>query len=300
MLLPNIQGIRGAARMLALEARVAAHRGDSHAVAQAIHAMFATSNAAAEDPILVSQLVRIAITSMAVNELLVAIESVEFSEDDLTMLRQDVQEIDFRRGLERALMGERVTGITTFRNPGQVSDMGEVPFQFRANNEDLALYLRTLAKWIEASRQPFPEALDASAAAQLEIQELSRGSGINKMRYVFTSMLLPAIDAALQAVGRGIGTNASADTALAIEQFRRANGKLPESLDELVPEFLAAIPMDPMDGEPLRYVVNDDGDLLYSVGRNRVDDGGVVGDEQLDEVFSVQLSAETGAKETSE
>ena len=124
MLLPNIQGIRGAARTLSLEARVAAHRGDSHAVAQALHSLFVTSNAAAEDPILISQLVRIAIAGMAANELQSAIESVEFSGDDLAMLRKDVQSMDLQRGLDRSLMGERVIGITTFRNPGRFSDMG--------------------------------------------------------------------------------------------------------------------------------------------------------------------------------
>ena len=102
---------------------------------------------------------------------------------------------------------------------------------------------------------------------------------------------MPAIDAALQAVGRGIGTSTSADTALAIEQFRQANGQLPGALEELVPDYIASVPIDPMDGQPLRYVVNDEGYALYSVGRNRIDDGGVMGDERLDEVFSIRVNA---------
>jgi hypothetical protein len=42
-----------------------------------------------------------------------------------------------------------------------------------------------------------------------------------------------------------------------------------------VPEFVPAVPLDPIDGQPLRYRPNADGTfLLYSVGENGVDDGG--------------------------
>jgi hypothetical protein len=46
-------------------------------------------------------------------------------------------------------------------------------------------------------------------------------------------------------------------------------------LNALVPEFLAAVPMDLIDGQPLRYRLNADGSfVLYSVGENGKDDGG--------------------------
>ena len=42
-----------------------------------------------------------------------------------------------------------------------------------------------------------------------------------------------------------------------------------------MPEFLAAVPLDPVDGQPLRYRRDADGTFtLYSVGENGVDDGG--------------------------
>jgi hypothetical protein len=53
------------------------------------------------------------------------------------------------------------------------------------------------------------------------------------------------------------------------------HGQLPETLDELVPDFLPSVPIDPNGGKPLRYHPNSDGTyLLYSVGENGVDDGG--------------------------
>ncbi|MBC8352422.1 MAG: hypothetical protein H8E66_10570 [Planctomycetes bacterium] len=297
MLLPQVQGIRSAARMLILEARVAAHQGDADGVARSIHAIFATCRAVEEDPILISDLVQVALAGIAVSELEIAVGSVEFSDADLQMLREDVRSIDFQRSLERALMGERVIGILTFRNPGKFDVSEEMPFPMRANNEDLALYLSTLAKYVEASRQPFPEALATAEEATLNVQEVVGDSGVNKLRYVFTNLLLPALDAVFGANARGTGSTHCADTSLAIEMYRRVNGKLPQTLAELVPEFMDIVPIDPMDGDPLRYVVNDDGYMLYSVGRNQVDDGGVMGDERLDEVYSIEIGARNASSE---
>ena len=64
-------------------------------------------------------------------------------------------------------------------------------------------------------------------------------------------------------------------TAIALKRFQLQHGKLPEKISELAPEFLAAIPIDPFDGKPLRYRPNADGIyLLYCVGEDGVDDGG--------------------------
>lgn len=64
-------------------------------------------------------------------------------------------------------------------------------------------------------------------------------------------------------------------TAIALKKFQLANGHLPAGLSELVPQFIASVPADTMDGKPLRYRPNLDGTfLLYSVGDNGVDDGG--------------------------
>ncbi len=64
--------------------------------------------------------------------------------------------------------------------------------------------------------------------------------------------------------------------AIAIEQHKRRHGRLPLTLEELVPAFLKTVPLDPMDGMPLRYRLHLDGGFrLYSIGTDLKDDGGV-------------------------
>lgn len=67
----------------------------------------------------------------------------------------------------------------------------------------------------------------------------------------------------------------AARVACALERYRMAMGKLPETLEPLAPEFINRIPGDVIDGKPLRYRLEPDGGyLLYSVGWNQRDDGG--------------------------
>jgi hypothetical protein len=61
----------------------------------------------------------------------------------------------------------------------------------------------------------------------------------------------------------------------AIRAFRAQHDQLPPFLDALVPEYLAAVPADPFSGKPFRYRPTEDGYLLYSVGFDGYDDGGL-------------------------
>jgi hypothetical protein len=64
--------------------------------------------------------------------------------------------------------------------------------------------------------------------------------------------------------------------ACALERYRLARGAYPMALEALAPQFIDAVPHDVMNGEPYHYRVNADGTfLLYSVGWNQRDDGGV-------------------------
>jgi hypothetical protein len=60
----------------------------------------------------------------------------------------------------------------------------------------------------------------------------------------------------------------------AVRRHVIVEGKPPETLASLVPEYLAAVPQDPFGPGPLVYRRKDDGYLLYSVGQNGIDDGG--------------------------
>jgi hypothetical protein len=62
---------------------------------------------------------------------------------------------------------------------------------------------------------------------------------------------------------------------LAMRCFQHERGTWPAALDELVPEFLPTVPLDPFTGRPLIYRRQADGFLLYSTGPDQIDNGGI-------------------------
>lgn len=75
---------------------------------------------------------------------------------------------------------------------------------------------------------------------------------------------------------------------MAVERYRLRHGSLPPDLSALVPDTMDAVPLDPFDGEPLRYRVDEGRYAIYSIGENETDDGGTIGADErwpLDYVF---------------
>lgn len=74
--------------------------------------------------------------------------------------------------------------------------------------------------------------------------------------------------------------------AIALERWRLARGAYPETLAELVPDFIAAVPVDTYSQKPMIYRRQDGGTfLLYGVGQNRMDDGGKVDPQERDDIW---------------
>ena len=80
-----------------------------------------------------------------------------------------------------------------------------------------------------------------------------------------------------------------------MERYRRQRGTLPERLEQLAPDFLPEVPIDPFADQPLRYRVDENAYVVYSVGEDGVDDAGK-GDENLkpDVVFRVKTNLKSG------
>jgi hypothetical protein len=93
---------------------------------------------------------------------------------------------------------------------------------------------------------------------------------------ILTRLMLPAAEKLGAAVRRTHALVRCLTVLLATERYRRAQGRWPARLAELTPKYLAAVPLDPFDGKPLRYRRLADGVMVYSVGQDGTDDGGVL------------------------
>jgi len=61
----------------------------------------------------------------------------------------------------------------------------------------------------------------------------------------------------------------------ALKQYKADQGQFPDALNGLMPKYIPALPEDPFSGQPYCYRKEGDEFVLYSVGENRNDDGGM-------------------------
>jgi hypothetical protein len=94
------------------------------------------------------------------------------------------------------------------------------------------------------------------------------------MSDVLISLLLPAVTNVLAAEGRVTMRMQSLELAFALAAWRSEHDSYPESLDALAPKYIAAVPKDLFNGQPLKYERTADGYRFYSVGQNEKDDEG--------------------------
>jgi hypothetical protein len=98
---------------------------------------------------------------------------------------------------------------------------------------------------------------------------------INPQNFL-AAICVPNFSRACQRLARTQTLVNEANVACALERYRAVQGDFPETLDLLVPGFIQKLPADVIGGQPLRYRrKSPDNFLLYSVGWNEIDDGGV-------------------------
>ncbi|MGV3662473.1 MAG: hypothetical protein ACO1TE_19975 [Prosthecobacter sp.] len=120
--------------------------------------------------------------------------------------------------------------------------------------------------------------MQAIHAASLAEQDLKQNS--NLLRHpdrLMVKFVVPAVTPVVTNALLGAARWRQAQTAVALEQFFARQSRYPATLEELVPEFLPAVPLDPCDEKPLRYAnPAPDRFSLWSVGVDGKDNGGKV------------------------
>lgn len=93
---------------------------------------------------------------------------------------------------------------------------------------------------------------------------------------IFAKMLLPAFEKAFEKAVQTQHHVELAKVAVALERFYLSHQSYPETLASLSPDWLPSPPTDPMSQEPWNYQrLETTGFLLYSFGRDGIDNGGV-------------------------
>ena len=221
------------------------------------------------------------------------IERVELSQEQLAELARALEQAENVRGMARAIAGNRCLAAELFVHPEQ-------SWQYRRGGEEISgifvavyrtrgllekdhlTFLSIMGEYMEAAEAPLEQRLSLIRTAE------GRIGSVPKSRIV-TRTMMPSFSRAWEVDLAGIARLRACVSALAVERYRLAKGRLPEGLGELVGEYMDSVPADPFTGQELKYKKLQQGYVVYSVGKDEKDDGGVEeeGQEGPDIIFEI-------------
>lgn len=296
ILLPGQQQTRKVSLLLVRDALRCGQEGDPAAAMISCRAALNAARSVGDEPFLISQLMRnagVLIACRGVERVLGQGEAPAASLDEfrkLLEIEDAFAELTIGSRGERASFHELFDAIEC----GDVAikdisdahpSLGGYVFDFITRDDlrkEHPLLLSLMTQWIAITQLPLHEQADAEHQLEFQIQQLNRST-------VLIEPLMMSLTKMGETSRRKHAQLRCMIAALAVERYRQTHKKWPDPLDKVCPQFLSAAPLDPFDGQPLRYRRLGDGVVIYSVGKDGIDDGG-----KLDPGHSTQPGVDLG------
>ena len=290
---------RQCARLLRLDARVAAQQGDIDRALMAIRGIFVLADSL-HAPMTIMYIIQRSVWLLGFQSMEELLSLHPLTPEHVQTLETLLRPIESIACFKHSLIGERCVGMHGFKASVQEmimltssnsDDRFLVPLIalrkiLGLHDKDTLSFINVIQAHIEATSLPRHEALVHMGVVGREHQDK-----LGMVARIMTPAFVRAYRFELQAVASSL----CARTALAVERHRLATGQVPDTLDELVPAVMPSVPLDPFDGKPLRVRRLGKGYVVYSVGQDLVDNQGEArkprnarkGQKTWDETFTV-------------
>jgi hypothetical protein len=306
-LLPHLAALKGCTQVLQLRAIAELQNNQGDKALDDVKLALRLTDSIRTEPFLVSHLVRIAMVQITLQPVYESLAEHKWSDGQLVALDAELAKLNFLADYEFSMRGESVSSIASLdyirrtRNLDylnyssgpkpmkrflQILSHLAIPDSFFYQNE--LTIARMHQQWTLPMADLENRTISPALAHRNQI-EADKELNHHWWPYKFLArMLFPAFERAVIKFAYAQSSVDLARVAIALERYRLAHGEYPDSLDALVPQFIAKVPPDVIGGQPsqgsspasqpLHYRRTDDGQfVLYSVGWNETDDGGVVG-----------------------
>ncbi len=310
ILMPHLSTLRTLACLGIWQSRIDRDQGQMQ---QALEDCLAVTRAARHwqgKGTLVEQLVGLAISNLAHNEILCIAESQDLSANDLKQLRQHLSQI-YPQGYPLIDMeAERLAFLDMVQHVFSDGGLGGghlLPTRM-IWLENLAAIagssyrdLRTMIPVFTAGAMLHARRSETVAKANQLYDQLCKTSKMTpyerrvrktrdeedmltdlpRRKYFLIHYLMPALSRVSEIAYRGTVTHQATLTVLALRRWWIEKGEYPAALHDLVAAgYLKELPQDPFSDKPLVYRKTDGELILYSLGYNFTDDGGEAGKDR--------------------
>jgi hypothetical protein len=311
--LPHLAAYKKGAQWLSVSSIYNIHTGDINSAINDIESIVWLAQPLRDEPILISQLVRIALVAIPLSDCWPILQADGISEEQLVRLQHALEGLELAGGMVFSLQGERVMSRDAIHelrirtSSKEIADtLGSLAHSDESTdvlkhvpyNEEIRDTIRAAAivplwrfVWSYEDERHMLEEMEALLKACEEsitqhsvvplhdadrqfARKSDAGGPYQSWHYWVTSTLMGAIMKAPLRACRFETQRELTITAIALKRYQLRHGKYPKGLDELVPEFLREVPVDWMDGQKLRYRPEGEKFVLWSVGDDGKDDGG--------------------------
>jgi len=233
-------------------------------------------------PTLVVHSIKTRFVGLACEDVRLLLERGSPSAELLAKLEDALSEVVGADALEKVFLAERVyqteigknlipKNITSRFFQEQATDLPEqirLPGSFVGRlrlRQKARRYFHYMTRVIAASRQPWPGPLD-------EIFDKMFRSAEKPGKLESSTAMLTRLTAEVFVAVR------CTRLAVAIERYRahQKDGKLPDTFDDLVPNYVEQVLLDPFTGKQLLYSRDEESYVVYSASTNLTDDGGSI------------------------
>lgn len=278
----DINGISKAKRAavyLSLEAAFLAQSGDTAGALRSTAPIFVIAEQLYGDPIMITHLVRFAIQASGLQRLEYVLGNGEPSAAGINQMREVLRRQIAQDSLTQLYQGELVFFLEAYfhrSHHAYINVALEPPAigsfeDFKQRAIVLAYRVSGLADRdilyaIEANSEIASKA--ATLAGQIDLERNGSALLPSSRGLIFHYWSEQSLAIPIKIQKRSVETQMKlsvADAALAVAQYRlQHDARLPASLDELVPDFLETVPVEPQSGKPFELIVTPDG---YGIGR---------------------------------
>lgn len=296
ILLPHLASLKRLSQTLELRAIAELQNGQSDKALDDIKLILRLTDSIRGEPFLISQLVRIAMCQIALQPIYEGLAEHEWLEAQLVELDSELAKLDFLSDYKLAMRGEMVlcqAGTFDYlrKNPEQILNWGN---NFMGGNPPLFARLichlipsawfyrnelnctRAIVKYY-LPQADVDQAMVSPSSVRRADAAIARETKHANLYNIFERIMLPGLSGAVERFVYGQNAANIARAAIALERYHLEQGNYPDSLDALELVFIKQLPDDIISGRPLHYHPTSDRQfVLYSVGWNERDDGGVV------------------------
>lgn len=294
--------------------------GENQAALEDLLAAIAIPRVLENDRVVISELVRIAISSINLGTTWEALQADVWTDEQLAMIQKAWERNTFVTNMIRSLKVERADGegyyehslksndetykymfpswLTSLTGDSDADSPSWWPrdffrkqiycrvWRFAWLHQDEKFYLEGVQQLIDDHRTGAEKAARPSEEYWFGLAKAPRQKFYNNWRFGISAQALANLSMVTVKSARSETDRSMVLCAIALKRYSLRHSKSASDLNALVPEFLPSVPTDCMDGKPMKYRLNANGTwLLYSVGNDGRDNGGDPSPAKSDQTY---------------